>query len=215
MHPGPSNGFATRATSRPDAPRVYGSDNDPPLGTALTFLSSVRVGRYLLAILLPILLFVDPARTEAQIPGRFGKEATALRAASSEIQVDGRLDEAIWSRTEPIRDFIQKEPVEGADPTEETEIRFVYDDSGLYVGARMGSSRGRDGIQAPLGRRDSPYSPTRAARGTGGFFSRPNVSGRPELAEYILISLDTFLDRRTAYSFGVTASGVRIDHQHL
>ena len=129
--------------------------------------------------------------------------------------MDGRLDEAVWSRARAIRDFVQKEPVEGADPTEETEVRFVYDESGLYVGARMRSSRGRAGIQAPLARRDSPYSPTRASRSSGGFFSRPDVSGRPELAEYILISLDTFLDRRTAYSFGVTASGVRIDHQHL
>ncbi len=129
--------------------------------------------------------------------------------------MDGTLDEAVWSRARPIRDFVQKEPVEGADPTEETEVRFVYDESGLYVGARMRSSRGRAGIQAPLARRDSPYSPTRASRSSGGFFSRPDVSGRPELAEYILISLDTFLDRRTAYSFGVTASGVRIDHQHL
>ena len=129
--------------------------------------------------------------------------------------MDGRLDEAVWSRAQPIRDFVQKEPVEGAEPTEQTEVRFAYDESGLYVGARMTSSRGRAGIQAPLGRRDSPYSPTRAARSSGGFFSRPNVSGRPELAEYVLISLDTFRDRRTAYSFGVTASGVRIDHQHL
>ena len=33
-------------------------------------------------------------------------------------------------------------------------------------------------------------------------------------AEYLQIELDTFLDRRTAYMFGVTASGVRLDHFH-
>ena len=33
-------------------------------------------------------------------------------------------------------------------------------------------------------------------------------------AEYIQIELDTYLDRRTAYMFGVTASGVRLDHFH-
>ena len=47
-------------------------------------------------------------------------------------------------------------------------------------------------IQAPLSRRDDS----------------------DEEAEHILISLDTFLDRRTAYSFGVTASGVRLDRFH-
>jgi hypothetical protein len=33
-------------------------------------------------------------------------------------------------------------------------------------------------------------------------------------AEYLQIELDTYLDRRTAYMFGVTASGVRLDHYH-
>jgi hypothetical protein len=33
-------------------------------------------------------------------------------------------------------------------------------------------------------------------------------------AEHIQVELDTYLDRRTAYMFGVTASGVRLDHYH-
>jgi hypothetical protein len=107
--------------------------------------------------------------------------------------VDGRLDEGVWALATPVSDFVQKEPVEGVLPTERTEIRFVYDDDALYVGARMYSSGGSSEIQAPLSRRD-----------TGA-----------QLAEFILISLDTYLDRRTAYSFGVTASGVRLDHVHL
>jgi len=151
----------------------------------------------------------------AQAPRAAGRQAVAVRVSASQIEVDGRLDEAVWSRATPLTDLVQKEPVEGAAATERTEVRFVYDDGGLYVGARMSSSRGRAGIQAPLGRRDTPYSPSRSSnRGSGGQ-ARPNVSGRPELSDYIVISLDTFLDRRTAYSFGVTASGVRIDHQHL
>lgn len=154
----------------------------------------------------------SPATAQSTPSGN--KEAVATRIPSGQINIDGRLDETAWSRAATVTDFIQKEPVEGVEPTERTEIRFVYDDGGLYVGARMSSSRGRAGIQAPLSRRDSPYSPTRGVT-RSGFSARPSSSGRPELADYILISLDTFLDRRTAYSFGVTASGVRIDHQHL
>lgn len=71
------------------------------------------------------------------------------------------------------------------------EVRFVYDDTALYVGARMFSRRDPH-IQAPLARRDNGDAQ----------------------AEHILISLDTFLDRRTAYAFGVTASGVRLDRFH-
>jgi len=101
------------------------------------------------------------------------------------------MDEEVWNRIPPVEDFLQKEPVEGALPTSRTEVRFAYDDEALYVAARMFSPGGPASIQAPLGRRDSR-----------------------EQAEYILVSLDSFLDRRTAYSFGVTAAGVRIDHYH-
>lgn len=119
------------------------------------------------------------------------KQATALAVQSSSVRVDGQLDEAVWTQARPVVDFVQKEPVEGVAPTERTEVRFVFDDEALYVGARMHSSGGRDAIQAPLGRRDVG-----------------------ELAEHVLISLDTYLDGRTAYTFGVTASGVRLDHFH-
>ena len=130
----------------------------------------------------------------AQTPADDGsKEATAARVSADAIRVDGRLDEEAWTRAAVVTDLVQKEPVEGAPPTERTEVRFVYSEDALFVGARMHSSQGRSGIQAPLGRRDG-------------------ASG--ELADYILISLDSYLDRRTAYSFGVSASGVRFDHYH-
>ena len=68
------------------------------------------------------------------------------------------------------------------------EIRFVFDETALWIGARMDSG---GAIQAPMSRRDDG-----------------------DQAEYIQIELDTYLDRRTAYMFGVTASGVRLDHFH-
>jgi hypothetical protein len=86
---------------------------------------------------------------------------------------------------------VQKEPTEGAPPTERTEVRIVYEANALYVGARM-FSKDPLAIQAPLGGRDQT----------------------DDVAEHILISLDTFLDRRTAYTFGVTASGARLDRYH-
>ncbi len=117
------------------------------------------------------------------------KQATATRVPNGSIRVDGRLDDEVWQKASPITDFIQKEPVEGAPPTDAMDVRIAYDDDVLYVGARMFSKDGR--IQAPLGRRD-------------------NV----DQAEHILVSFDTFLDRRTAVVFGVTAAGVRIDRYH-
>ena len=171
-------------------------------------------------VLIFLALLLAPSLTSAQTTSAVsGKRAAAARVPSDSIQVDGHLDEAVWSRAEPVDDFVQKEPIEGAPPTERTEVRFLYDDDALYVGARMYSSQGRSGIQAPLSRRDAPYSPTRGSggQGGGGGFVQGSSSSQDgaELSEYILVSLDTYLDRRTAYTFGVTASGVRIDHYHL
>ena len=119
------------------------------------------------------------------------RQARAVRIADDAIQLDGQLSEPEWGTATAITDFVQKEPIEGAAPTERMEVRFVYEGDALYVGARMYSSD-PSAIQAPLGGRDQ----------TG------------DVAEHILISLDTFLDRRTAYTFGVTASGARLDRFH-
>ena len=123
--------------------------------------------------------------------GEGSKQANAAWAPANTIRVDGWLDEASWQGARPISDFVQKEPVEGAPPGAPTEVRFLYDDGALYVGARMTSRGGLEDIQAPMSRRD-------------------NV----DQADYVLVCLDTYLDRRTAYCFGVTASGVRLDHYH-
>jgi len=113
-----------------------------------------------------------------------------MRVPSGSVKLDGRLDEAFWERAQPLTDVLQAEPTEGAAPTDAMEVRFVYDEGALWVGARMhNTNAGR--IQAPMSRRDSG-----------------------DQAEYLQIELDTYHDRRTAYMFGVTASGVRLDHFH-
>jgi Domain of unknown function (DUF5916) len=118
------------------------------------------------------------------------KRANAVRVEGP-IHVDGLLDDHTWELASPISDFIQKEPQENAPPTEDMEVRFAYDDGAIYIGARM-YNRKQTAIQAPLGRRDLVK----------------------DQAEYVLVSLDTFHDRRTAYAFGVTATGVRLDRYY-
>ena len=116
------------------------------------------------------------------------KQAEAVRVPEGAVRIDGRLDEAIWQTVAPISDFLQREPNEGTVPTDRLEVRFAYDDSALYIGARMFSSAR---VQSSLGRRDDA-----------------------EQVEYLQVELDTYLDRRTAYMFGVTAAGARLDHYH-
>jgi hypothetical protein len=136
-------------------------------------------------------VLVAAAPAAAQVSGSAArKQAHALLVADGSIRVDGRLQEEVWLGATPISDFIQKEPVEGAPPTDPMEVRFVYDSAALYVGARMLTTNA-PALQAPLGQRDNS-----------------------DQAEHIQVWLDTFLDRRSAAMFGVTASGVRLDRFH-
>ncbi|MBA2626708.1 MAG: carbohydrate binding family 9 domain-containing protein [Gemmatimonadales bacterium] len=119
------------------------------------------------------------------------KEFTAVRfTPSATVVVDGRLDDNAWRAAQWRSDFRQKEPVEGGEPSGRTEVAFAYDDHALYVGARMYS-------------RDPRHIPTAVTR-------RDQMSN----AEHLVIVLDTYHDRRTAYSFSISSGGVRSDYYH-
>ncbi|HEX2077779.1 MAG TPA: DUF5916 domain-containing protein [Longimicrobium sp.] len=145
------------------------------------------------AAVLALLLLPFAAAAQTPAPAQAPaarKEIRAARVQGRAPAVDGRLDDAAWQAAPVLSDFVMKQPVEGGQPTERTEVRFVYDDAALYVAARM-HKNDPSAIQAPVSRRDNGNQ-----------------------AEHIWISLDTYLDRRTAYSFGVTAAGTRMDWYH-
>lgn len=139
----------------------------------------------MLAALAVLLLAAAPGPVDATA----GKRAEALRAERAPA-INGDLSDPVWQRARFVSDLRQREPVEGAPPSRRTEVAFAFDDEALYVGARM-FTRGPDDVQAPMTRRDD----------TG-------------TAERLIVSFDTFLDRRTATSFAVTAAGVRADWLH-
>ncbi|HSP81844.1 MAG TPA: DUF5916 domain-containing protein, partial [Myxococcaceae bacterium] len=105
-------------------------------------------------------------------------------------RVDGVLDDAVWQRATFLTGLVQKEPEQGRPATLRTEVAFLHDADALYVGARM-EGDGAEEAATVMTRRDE--------------------SG---VAERLIISLDTYRDRRTAYSFAVTAAGVRVDWYH-
>jgi predicted transcriptional regulator len=118
------------------------------------------------------------------------KRIPTARIADSPPDVDGRLDDAAWAGAAFDASFLQKEPNQGAPPVERTEVAFLFDDHALYVAARM-ESRDPGALDDVITARDDHGN-----------------------AERIVVTLDTFHDRRTAYAFGVTASGVRLDWFH-
>ncbi|HVH12468.1 MAG TPA: DUF5916 domain-containing protein [Longimicrobium sp.] len=116
-------------------------------------------------------------------PGAPG--VTAHRA--TDIVLDGRLDEAVWTTPDPATGFRQQEPDEGQ-PGQRTEVRFAYDDGALYVGARMFDSLGAAGVSRQLTRRDQ------------------NVE-----SDWIQLVLDTYHDHAGRTILQVNPSGVKYD----
>lgn len=105
----------------------------------------------------------------------------------SSVVVDGRLDEAAWQQAEAISGFLQAEPEEGAPATQRTEVRVLYGPGDIYLGATLFDDEASD-IQQTLGRRDEMNR-----------------------ADWFVVSIDAYLDRKTAYVFGVNAAGVQFD----
>jgi len=115
--------------------------------------------------------------------------ATAMRTAET-IRVDGRLDEPAWHEAVPLSRFVQREPVEGGEPSEETEIRVVFTDTALYIGAVCHDRTPREIVATQLAR-DADL----------------------DVDDRLTIVLDPFFDHRNGFFFQVNAAGARADGQ--
>ncbi len=56
-------------------------------------------------------------------------------------RIDGVLDDPAWAAAQVLGEFIQQLPTEGAAATERTEVRILYDNRHLYIGARCFDSQ--------------------------------------------------------------------------
>ena len=90
------------------------------------------------------LLAVVPLALSAQAPNAGQPSVASRTAPTAEAartvtapQMDGRLDDAAWAQAQVIRTFTQIDPLEGQPASEATEVRIVYDDQAIYVGARL------------------------------------------------------------------------------
>jgi len=118
------------------------------------------------------------------------REMTAVRIAGS-IDVDGVLDEEAWELAEPAADFIQKLPDTGAPASEKTEVRILYNEEMLYIGAHCWDSAGREGIVV------NDITKDFEVRDSDGF----------------KVGLDTYNDDRNGFLFVTNPAGGRFDLQ--
>lgn len=103
------------------------------------------------------------------------------------ISVDGRLNETDWKQTSPATGFRQLRPQEGAPSSQRSEVRVLYGEEALYVGATLFDDH-PSRIRTRLARRDQRNK-----------------------ADWFEVSIDSYFDRKTARTFAVNAAGVQRD----
>src|SRR5262245_16149013 len=156
----------------------------------MRYSASVFAG--LLVFLPGAVLPAQSADTQAQAaPPRAGvthadaPRISALRTTLT-IRIDGKLDEEAWAAATPVSQFTQVDPDEGQPVSERTEVRVLYDDDAIYIGARLFD---RSPVTTRLGRRDME-------RGDSDWF---------------VAIFDSYHDHQTAYVFLVNPAGVLRD----
>ncbi|MDQ2889747.1 MAG: carbohydrate binding family 9 domain-containing protein [Gemmatimonadota bacterium] len=137
--------------------------------------------------------------SSSSIHPRVPPVANAQRLQSP-IAIDGKLDEAVWQTATPVTKLTQSQPHEGQPATQRTEIRILYDDNALYIGARIYDSLGARGIRAPLARRDQLLD----GNGNNGSFNSLTT-------DKIVVILDPYHNHRDQALFEINPVGVKGD----
>lgn len=119
------------------------------------------------------------------------KKKLPAKRTGSAIKIDGLLNDEAWADAPIAGDFIQNKPNPGKPESKDkrTEVKILYDDFAIYVGARM---------------YDNPDSVTRE------IVQRDNIGN----ADFIGVVFDTFLDGINGNGFFVTAAGVQFDAKY-
>jgi hypothetical protein len=114
----------------------------------------------------------------------------SLRAAiaTSELRIDGRLDEPAWTGVDSIADLTQIEPNENTSPSGRTVVRAIVTRDALIFGIRCYYPPGTPVVTFAR-ERDAPL----------------------ENEDHVRIVLDTFRDGRSGYVFAVNPNGARYD----
>ena len=154
----------------------------------------VRVARLTLSVALAAAVGAGPAvgqdTASPQADDATSHDGPVVHAVrtSAPPTIDGVLDEPFWQQIEPVTDFRQRVPVDGAPSSERTELRVAFDDDNLYFAVVLHDSD-PSGIRRSILHRE----------------------GRIDQDDNIRIGLDTYHDRRNAYIFEINPFGTQGD----
>ena len=136
-------------------------------------------------------LSLSPLAALAQNAGTFDGSARQIEVPiprlTSEIRVDGVLDEAVWSQAARLSGFNQYRPVDGRPADDSTVVLVFYSPTAIHFGVRAYEGHG-DVVRATLADRDNIGADDR-----------------------VQLLLDTYDDNRRALLFAVNPLGVQQD----
>lgn len=102
--------------------------------------------------------------------------------------IDGKLDDIAWQGVTPATDFIQNFPNVGSPASQRTEVKVIYDNNAIYIGAYL---------------YDDPA------------LIRRQITARDEDQlkdlDYFSVFFDTYHDQQNGFQFLVTSSNVQTD----
>jgi hypothetical protein len=137
---------------------------------------------------LALLLFLQaPGPSSGVVVEGKGSPTAEIPRLESQVQIDGKLDEPVWSQATRLTGFWQYQPVDGRPAEEETEVLAWYAPDAIYFGI-IAHDRNPAAIRATVADRD-------------------NIDND----DYVVLDLDTFHDRRRAFFFAVNPLGVQAD----
>jgi len=114
------------------------------------------------------------------------KKSVAAYFITTPISIDAVLDEEAYIKAEAATDFVQLQPFNGRPAWRQSEVKILYDQNAIYVGAVLYDSS------------DSIFN----------FLSERDQIG---ISDYFGIYLDPYNQGQLAYGFFITPAGVQID----
>jgi hypothetical protein len=115
------------------------------------------------------------------------KTISALKINSSP-KIDGRLDEEVWGSAPVASHFVQNYPTFNAPLTNQTEVRLLYGNDAIYIGAFLQDNPAL--IRKQLTSRDGEQQ---------------------QDVDYFAVFFDTYNDQQNGFQFLVTSANVQTD----
>ena len=120
-------------------------------------------------------------------PLGYSQGQISIQRINGDFKFDGVVDDNCWQNLKPLQ-MVMHTPTFGNEPSEKSEVMICYDNTFLYIGARLYDSNAGDMLISSKKRDESEVS-----------------------SEELMLIFDSFNDKENALGFSTTPTGLRSD----